>query len=119
MEKEILKERLAQKVKRLTGVTCSYAVNRAELLLWLCPDEIYQNLEEWAEDKPLSEIRFEGYTLEEVMKIQKCSILSAVWLLSSAAINPEYKALIAERPDSAEERGEAGDGRRDKRETDK
>lgn len=94
MENRILKEKLIKKIKRTEGAGQEPAERRAEMLMKVCPDALRQNLVEWSEDSPLSDIRIEGYCVVDVMNIQRCGFPGAVWILSQAARDPSRASMI-------------------------
>lgn len=94
MENRLLKEKLIQKIKRSEGAGQESAGRRAEMMMKVCPNALRQNLVEWSEDRLLSDIRIEGYCVVDVMNIQRCDFLGAVWILSQVARDPSRTSMI-------------------------
>lgn len=84
-EFEILRESCLKKLTEICGRwKCGYWIEQTcKNMLDGMPEELYQNVWEWIEDKPISEIRIGELSIKELMKYTKVDFINCTKLMMS------------------------------------
>lgn len=64
---EIFKCNLIDRIKKI-GFKKDYAIDCANKITDIIPKELYGNIQEWIDDKPISDIKYKGISIKDIME---------------------------------------------------
>lgn len=84
-------QKLAAKIKTEYGISEQVAFEKAAQIQQYCPEQLAQNVCEWVEDRPLTDIFVDGYSLPMIFYIWGNRDFLRAFHLMQMVVNGETK----------------------------
>ena len=94
--KQVDAQKLAAKIKTEYGISEQAAFEKAAQIQQDCPEQLAQNVCEWVEDRPLTDIFVDGYSLPMILYIWGNRDFLRAFHLMQMVVNGESKPAIWE-----------------------
>ena len=89
--KQVDAQKLAAKIKTEYGISEQAAFEKAAQIQQDCPEQLAQNVCEWVEDRPLTDIFVDGYSLPMILYIWGNRDFLRAFHLMQMVVNGETK----------------------------